>query len=356
MLSNFLKEVKNLGTKEVVYVIGNEAADLDSVASAICLAYTWENFDGKPLVPVVNNRKEVLCMRGEIIHALSRVGLTLEDLVYADALPAEFECILVDHNEPSLKWVMLKYRVRAIVDHHADSGLFIEASPRIVRVCASTCSLIADLCNAQVAEEIKPLLELAIVFDTVNWTWRATDFDIQIGQKLFYASNADELHTKCAGIMEDIEGALIDEAALEPYLLLFKDFKSYKCSGIAYGTSVVHIPLLDFMRNDPNAFALNEADKFLREEGLEFLVILTAVREPGQYTSYQELALFSRSQERYSRLIEHLTPPVQLVSRQQEFTPSLSFGLFDHLNLDISRKKLAPMIQHFLSANQINEA
>lgn len=350
MLKAFLNEAKSrlFNQEQVVFVVGNESADLDSVASALSLAYLWRRIDDKALVPVVNNRKEVLCMRGEIIYALSQVQLSLDDLLYADSLPKQFEAVLVDHNEPSCKWEDYDFKVHAVIDHHVDGGLFRDANSRSVQVCASTCSLVAELCKDGELEVIRPLIETALVFDTVNWTWRVTEFDIQIGQKLFQVADKEALHESCMNIMRGIENALIDESQIDPFLLLFKDYKSYKCLDIAYGISVAHIPLQGISQGDASLFSKSVVERFMREEHHHIFAIITAVREPGQYSFYQEFALFSRCQVRFGKLIEFLTEPLQLVSRYFESGDQLTFGFFDLRNLEYSRKKIAPMMHRYL--------
>ena len=80
------------------FVVGNEAADLDSIACAIAFAFferdqTW--------VPVVQARRDDLRLRRENLAVLERCGIEASSLCCLDELPTmsrDKHVVLVDHN------------------------------------------------------------------------------------------------------------------------------------------------------------------------------------------------------------------------------------------------------------------
>jgi len=171
----YIEDVQLGNGKIWTVVMGNEAGDLDSLASA--LGYAWVRSEVKKelIVPLIQTPRPDLNLRAENTHALSMIGLDHQKLVCMDDLynrcPADSTAFpsnhfaLVDHNRlggyfahehPNAKVV-------AIVDHHQDEGLYKNtANPRIIVVPTGSCSsLIARLIEKECADKVQIPPELA---------------------------------------------------------------------------------------------------------------------------------------------------------------------------------------------------
>ena len=133
------EEEEGTPRQQLKVVIGNEAADADSVVSAITLAYFLSaQHPSVQYVPVLSLPRAEMKLRPETLLLLRLAGAAEEEppagqrhLTFLDEadLPAlaqkcpELKVVLVDHNrlcralQPALDG-----RVEAIVDHHEDKG------------------------------------------------------------------------------------------------------------------------------------------------------------------------------------------------------------------------------------------
>lgn len=141
---------------EWVFVMGNEAGDLDSMTSALAWAYHLEHSTQNSSSPVkaialLQTQTDALDLRPENKLALQNSKMTSghDDLLTMDELPEDAETlavklkgiVLVDHASPLRKWREAK--VLSIFDHHVDQGVAPDASPRIFQKVASCTSLVA---------------------------------------------------------------------------------------------------------------------------------------------------------------------------------------------------------------------
>ena len=162
-LNLFLKDSRaaalDSNSAPVTLVMGNEAADLDSIVSAItyalhvtrrsCIDYEW--MDRDPPDPVTgapngwNNEKESQCelrfavpyvavpradlpLRGDAAWLLDDIGVDVDSIVFADDLdPLALDAsgrlrdvVLVDHNVPPAKHISLLEKTTRVIDHHVD--------------------------------------------------------------------------------------------------------------------------------------------------------------------------------------------------------------------------------------------
>jgi len=141
-LNIYLSEARNsLERGEVgAVVIGNEAADLDSMVSAILygrLVSALVASGTPPAVPVVNCPRGDIALRTEAVHLFAAQGLDVDSLVFIDEIDMDalhragrLRLCLVDHNVLAAAQADYEDAVEAIVDHHADGGLYPQAEPR----------------------------------------------------------------------------------------------------------------------------------------------------------------------------------------------------------------------------------
>ncbi|KAK3208763.1 hypothetical protein GRF29_77g1955705 [Pseudopithomyces chartarum] len=121
---------------EWVFVMGNEAGDLDSMTSALTWAYHLEHSTQNTSHPtkaiaLLQTQTDALDLRPENKVALKNSKMTSghDDLLTMDELPEDPETlalklkgiVLVDHATPLRKWS--RANILSIFDHHVDKGV-----------------------------------------------------------------------------------------------------------------------------------------------------------------------------------------------------------------------------------------
>jgi inorganic pyrophosphatase/exopolyphosphatase len=271
-------------TRKLSGVLGNEGGDMDSVVSAIYTAYYFNLTAGVAAgeveqnhdvwVPLINFPLEDLPLRGDILYALNLNQVRPEDLVWASrsedapaagsaasadadgvqfadmANPSDvalFDSIcLVDHNIPCERQSLLREKVKAVVDHHKDEGLFPDAAPRIINKAGSASSNVALLFKAKGLSTPSPKLLLApILLDTSNLDPEAkkvTPIDLEAVDYLLsqYPTTDVEvvagqpLHQSCHKILKkyykELHERKADISHLDMDQSLRRDFKAFPFS------------------------------------------------------------------------------------------------------------------------------
>ncbi len=108
-------------------VMGNEACDLDSMASALAYAYVLSCSDKEknivPLMPIIRGDFK---LRTEAVYVFDQAGIDLSNVVFLDDINLErlmekVKCLaLVDHNKLSAPCEPYGNKVAIILDHHRD--------------------------------------------------------------------------------------------------------------------------------------------------------------------------------------------------------------------------------------------
>jgi len=172
-------------------VIGNEAGDADTVISAIALSYIESIFQDEDKTPIVSIPKEDLLVRRPDIKlllklaGLSRLKSTLlfindDDKFMKHLIHANVT--LVDHNRLESKFRGRKdWKVTEIVDHHHDTGYYLDTCNGTSRniafsdgkaLVASACTLVAErlheVCSSPYPTSVSLLLLGVILLDSVN--------------------------------------------------------------------------------------------------------------------------------------------------------------------------------------------
>ncbi|GAA6015319.1 hypothetical protein JCM11491_001010 [Sporobolomyces phaffii] len=165
---DFLEDLRNNDASEWTVVMGNEAGDLDSLVSALALAYAFTHTEPpQKAIALLQTEQDALDLRPENALSLhySRMSSGHRDLLTIDELPIKpvelshriRGIALVDHNVPRSIWA--NATVVAIVDHHEDRGVANgTAEPRIVEPSGSCSSLVTQWLfdNVPGADKKKP--------------------------------------------------------------------------------------------------------------------------------------------------------------------------------------------------------
>ncbi|KAH6676734.1 hypothetical protein B0J14DRAFT_586207 [Halenospora varia] len=301
-LRSFLSSAKSLlanpaqQKEPLTFVVGNESADLDSLTSAIALAYlrTYSSPSSKSArnkgiyIPLSNLQRDDLGLRPELGPVLKQANLSIQDLITLDELPGfsstkqhgergklepgGTKWVLVDHNV--LQGELGKAyggRVVGVLDHHEDEGKYTDACSgeegegRMIKICGSCASLIvseweSSELSGQSGEEQTWNQELAklalapIIIDTSNLQSKQKTTDIDRAAVSFLDSiiqtprsevQASEAFDRKAYFGE-VSKAKEDIGSLGLKDILRKDYKQWNEAGLELGISSV-VKNLDFL-------------------------------------------------------------------------------------------------------------
>ncbi len=335
-------------------VIGNEAADLDSVVSALVQAWLSTLVRARETIPVITIPRHGLKLRPEIGYVLNKAGVNPENIIFGDEveldrlLAGETELVLVDRNRlpPSLE--KFGGRVREIIDHHEDEGLYPWAAKRIIEPVGSTSTLVAREVLKQAAglpgRDIVLLLAGAILLDTVNLAPRArrgTAEDKRILDLLLKKHPLDRDEYFSA-----IQAEKFNCPALSPLELLGRDYKEWRTGRIAWG--IASVPLsVDKWRAGENNLPL----AFARFAAARDLTVLISMNYRNTPVFRRGLVVFCRNHGLHERLIAFLRQKGLLLGKITGAAPdNFSEGeisFYQQENTDISRKKLQPLVKDF---------
>ncbi|THV05745.1 DHH phosphoesterase [Dendrothele bispora CBS 962.96] len=343
--TKYLNEVQTTTDKadDWTVVMGNEAGDLDSIASSIAYAYFQSKIHKKPTIPLIQIGRDDLGLRGENIYALELAGiakpeeqlLLSSDFTSVDPFPSH-RFALVDHNRLGPAYVSENAQVDGIIDHHADEGLYTDTTitnPRIITPAGSCTSLIAaslflpvDTENATsevdpLPKELAILLLSALLIDTDGLKPSGKAIDVDRQAALFLASKAEFLPNSSfsssslheSDIIQTLADNLMerkfDLSHLSPNDHLRRDYKEYTYS-VPWASSNVSEPiqLKAGLSTVPAALSSwaaggvleREGEKWMKERSLSILGVLTSYRrapkhEGGKGKHEREMAWIIRT-------------------------------------------------------------
>lgn len=266
-LKTFLRQTKNslasaiknqetfFQTNRIHVFIGNEAADPDSIVSALCLAYLEQSSsaaspkdDGVLCVPMCCIPRADLALRKDTQLLFDMTGLDINDLVCLDDCDGflgsinSIECqndqpfavTLTDHNELANKWesgtAWLADRIVAIVDHHVDKGAHSHVKPPARNIAfnsdtgregaGSCCTLIAEaflskraVDDTPLEDDVAALLSGVILLDTSNMSvevGKGTSRDAAALEALWSAATTIDLRASRDATFEKLRSAKTD--------------------------------------------------------------------------------------------------------------------------------------------------
>ncbi|EPQ51822.1 DHH phosphoesterase [Gloeophyllum trabeum ATCC 11539] len=327
--AQYLFAVHDGTAAEWVVVMGNEAGDLDSLASSLALALflslTRPDARGK-VVPLLQTPHADLHLRPENLHALSLASLDPSALLCLDDVPSPLpsgKFALVDHNRlnPYFSASPSTAEVVAVVDHHDDEGLYTDtADPRVVQVPTGSCaSLVALLYRERVpgamGADLAVLLLSAIIIDTAGLKegGKAERADREAAAwlsplasrvpalrpgTLVHGSDLGAGEVDVAGLTRVLQERKFDVGGLGTYDLLRRDYKEYSLApsfplsaslspSSSPGTAPVQVGLATVPRGlkswlPADHFFWGECQRWMDARGLGVLGILMTFTGSGK--------------------------------------------------------------------------
>jgi len=349
----YLSSVKQSIADTRLVVLGNEAADLDSMASSVAYGYlrTQQNPE-LTVLPVMMIPRADFYLRPEVVYLFHEAGICLADVVFSDevdfdGLLLQADLVLVDHNKLGADLRKYGHKVTAVLDHHKDEGLYTTAAPRIVRTIGSTATLVAmefSKLGVRIGQDMATLLGGTILLDTVNLSsvaGRATDADREVAAQILPLSPipAQELFEKLQCGKFAVQGFSTND-------LLRKDYKEYYCGRLKYGIASVHLSIRQWQKKDSELVAA--FSEYAANRKLDLLVVMTSSNSPE---FHRQLIIVWQTVDGQGKLFDYLQDndlaltPLVCIDQKQPNNGSISF--YRQGNLRISRKKLQPLLEKF---------
>ncbi|POR03629.1 hypothetical protein AU468_05120 [Alkalispirochaeta sphaeroplastigenens] len=353
-LANTRERVSS-GREPLHCVLGNEAADLDSMVSALVYAFFRSGPEEKDLcVPVINIPRGDYKLRTEAVFLMRQAGVDPGLLSFIDEIDlaglhraGRLELTLVDHNRLAGHQSELAEAVRGVVDHHADEGLFQDAPVRLIEPTGSASTLVArEIVGAApelLEQDVARLLAGTILLDTVNLdpaAQRTTPDDQAMVDLLIprAGEGQDEL-------FQVLQREKFNVSDLETRDLLRKDYKEWQIGKERIGISSVLLPLKDWASRDSDLVQGLEAYRSAR--GLDMLLVMIAYTAPDFTRELLLLVPREAALQELEELLNEKGLDLADITPEELKASPLAPGLrcFSQGNLGISRKKLQPLLQ-----------
>ncbi len=358
-LEKYLQTLKSsMGNAATLHcIVGNEAADLDSIASALVYAYfrsSTAETSGTVFVPFIPIPRDDFKLRTEAVFLFSEAGVDPQLLIFSEDIDlkslynaGKLELPLVDHNRPTGLTAGFTNAVAGVIDHHADEGLFENVALRKIEPVGSAATLVAELILGE-AEDlldagVTTLLLGTILLDTVNLdpeAKRVTPKDETVAAELLKRSGIEQ-----KALFNRVQHEKFNVSALDSDDLLRKDYKQWELGCHRVGISSVLLSFAEWLQKD--ASLSQSLARYAESRDLDVLLAMNAYTAP-EFT--RELGVYCPDGELRAKLLDYLEQcGLELTPITAEMLDS-STALFAQGNLGISRKKLQPMLAGFFAS------
>ncbi|KAG4440660.1 hypothetical protein IFR05_003858 [Cadophora sp. M221] len=399
-LRSFLSSAKtalqnaNQQSSPLTFVIGNEAADLDSLCSAVVLAYLRTYTSPSPTntlyIPLSNIPYADLALRPELLPVLSRANLKPSDLITLSDLlpltqssripPEKTRWILVDHN--SLLGELGKIysaRVFGCIDHHDEEGKVPRDcgdEPRVVRKSGSCSSLVVEYCrdawdtlsarsgsissdNEETAKWDAELARVAlgpVLIDTSNLenAAKTTAADVEAVKYLEkWVTDGEGEALDVKGYYKEIWMAEGDVGGMSLVDLLRKDYKQWSEGGVNLGVcSVVKDVKFLLSKTETREKFFSTLRMFSQDRELSICCVMTRFSDTGGNDFQRELfvwGLDDKGVEALKKFEAESSGGLGLETWKEGFLDAVEGGMWRKCwwqkRIEHSRKQVAPMLR-----------
>ena len=354
-MTTFLAGLKNnfSDQKPVTIVMGNEAADLDSMASAVSYAwYLYLSDSSQNPFPLINIPRADFKLRTEAVYLFDVAGINIDHLLFSEDVDLDklkagsnLKLILVDHNKLASDQTGLETVITGILDHHADEESYPPAAVTDIRPVGSVATLVTESFLVDQRDTIeKPLGTLllgTILLDTVNLdpeAGRVTDDDSKAAKEIIDITGLDS-----GKLFEKLQFEKFNVSSLGSYDLLRKDYKEWQLGPVKLGIGSVLLPIEDWVSKDPDI--ADECDRYLKERKLDVLLAMNAFTSPG-FT--RQLVVYVPDDSLRADTVNFLEGSDLGLEKLDVNSSANSCTFYNQKNLGISRKKLQPLLKdHF---------
>ncbi|KAK0620483.1 hypothetical protein B0T14DRAFT_432363 [Immersiella caudata] len=366
----------------LTFVIGNESADLDSLCSAVLLAYFRTQTPPHTLhIPLSNLPRADLTLRPELGAVLRPAGLQPDDLLTLSDLPKDglrpetTRWFLVDHNAPT---GLLSSQFTSpstsppsdlligCIDHHEDEGTIpSSSSPRTFAKCGSCMSLVIDHCRSawdslpsstleqtEISSQLAHLALGPILIDTNNLASsdKTTPLDIRAVEfaeaKISVSAGYDR-----TAYFDTITRLKEDISSLNYRDVLRKDYKRWTDGGLVLGISSV-VQGFGYLTTESGSREefLAELRKWAGEQGLDIAAVMTVSTPQGKFTRELMIWAFGEGSVKVAReFVKRDGEALGLEAWRGGEMDELSKGewrvCWMQRGLKHSRKQVAPMLR-----------
>lgn len=339
-------------TQQVTIVMGNEAADLDSMASAV--TYAWylnlSDTDGK-YFPMINIPRADFKLRTEAVYLFQEAGINIDNLLFAEDVDLDklkagsnLKLILVDHNKLASSQTSLETVITGILDHHADEESYPPAAVTDIRPVGSAATIVAESFlkdqKDSIDSSLGTLLLGTILLDTVNLdpeAGRVTDDDSKAAKEIIDIAGLDSKK-----LFDKLQFEKFNVSSLGSYDLLRKDYKEWQLGDIKLGIGSVLLPVEDWAAKDSEI--VSEFDRYLKERKLDVLLSMNAFTSPG-FT--RQLVIYVPDSNLREKTVSFMEGSDLGLEKLDINSSSDSCTFYNQKNLGISRKKLQPLLKDF---------
>ena len=354
-MTTFLAGLKNnfSDQKQVTIVMGNEAADLDSMASAVTYAWYLHLSDSSQNpFPLINIPRADFKLRTEAVFLFEEAGVNIDHLLFSDDMDLEklkaggnLKLVLVDHNKLASNQAGLETVITGILDHHADEESYPPAAVTDIRPVGSAATIVAESFLKDQRDSLDThlgtLLLGTILLDTVNLdpeAGRVTDDDSKAAKEIIDISGLDS-----GKLFEKLQFEKFNVSSLDSYDLLRKDYKEWQMDSVKLGIGSVLLPIRKWVAKDPDI--ANECERYLKERDLDILLAMNAFTSP-EFT--RQLVVFVPDDSLRADTIAFLEGSDLGLEKLDVNSSAEGCTFYNQKNLGISRKKLQPILKnHF---------
>lgn len=353
--ANFIKDRKDKLTeaiknhKSIVFVLGHNNPDTDTVVSAIAEAYRQQLINKETLfMPVVPGSKLPQEIKELIGKELSEhLILTEEELYKKASKTGRPEWVMVDHNigpeQPD---------TRAIIDHHYPSEVSLRQQiPRKIIFAGSTTALIAQRLyglGIDIPKDMARILHGATLMDTENrFPGKMTPLDDLIMDRLQKASGIKDESKLYQQLMQKLISCYNPE---ELFLRDYKEDWNFFGFAVAKGIKILDkdkVSLVEKLQelakenNKAKNFPLTLVKVVDYDEDAE------TIRKERMYTVFQDNAsqkFEDAVKQAIITVIKHESPKNVKTSEAKDSIDYWGVGT------QLSRKKLAPVLDFVVNA------
>ncbi|KAF5295475.1 hypothetical protein FQR65_LT10463 [Abscondita terminalis] len=353
----FLLDVSDHFFKSHVHVVmGNESCDLDSMVSALALAYLHYKINPSKLtviVPVLNILSKDLLLRTENCYVLNQLNIDRNLLIFRDTIDLEeilkrtsLKLSIVDHHVLRDQDKFLQQSVVEVFDHRPrdpQQSWDCNKTKIVIDQVGSCASLITNEILKQnghiLNESLASLLYDTIIFDTIGFKPEAekvTKLDLDVSKELEkIIKNKKDPKER----YEELWALHNDVSHLTPKQLLSKDLK------FIHGLPIPGLPMLvrDYLRL-PNA--ANDIELFSNEVNHSTVVLMGLSVLNNEV--HRDIGIFAASDKSLRDTIVTTLKGLEEFSLEEVNVTVGNVIYFKQNNITKSRKHLLPIIKSVL--------